>query len=100
MGAKILVSVLVMVMAGSVSYAQAPVIEPAPGLMLLGGTVLSIDEAKLSVTLRMPEGDVRSFATQDRRLLQGLAQGDHVSFDLGEHDTIIKLVKLPTDPAN
>ncbi len=69
-------------------------------MALLGGTIVSIDEGQVSVTLRMPEGDIRSFAAKDRRLLQGLSNGDHVSFELNENDTIIRLAKLPTDPAN
>ncbi len=91
--------VTVLVMAGGLGAAGA-VPQSLAQMALLGGTIVSIDEAGISITLRMPEGHVRSFAAKDRRLLQGLALGDHISFELGDNDTIITLTKLPTDPAN
>ena len=94
----ILVSVLVVTT--GISIAGAAEVDPPTQMALLGGTIVSIDEATLSITLRMPEGEVRSFAAKERRLLLGLNNGDHVSFELGDPDTIIRLAKLPTDPAN
>jgi hypothetical protein len=75
-------------------------VEAAAEVSLLGGTVVSIDQQTLTVTLRMPTGEIRSFAVMDRRLLQGISIGDHVSFELNEEERITKLVKLPMDPAN
>ena len=78
----------------------AVVDETAAEASLLGGTVISIDPQTLSLTLRMPTGDIRSFVALDRRLLQGINIGDHVSFELNEQEQLTKLVKLPMDPAN
>jgi hypothetical protein len=69
-------------------------------ILLLGGTVVSIDQDSMSVTLRMPSGESRLFATVDRRLLRDISIGDHVTYELNEAGKIIRLVKLPTDPAN
>jgi len=67
---------------------------------LMGGTVVSIEQEALTVILKMPAGDMRSFAAIDRRLLQGISVGDHVSIDMNDEGTVIRLTKLPTDPAN
>ncbi len=74
--------------------------ESSAEIVLLGGTVVSIDQESSFLTLRMPSGESRVFATVDRRLLQNLATGDHVTYELNEAGKIIRLVKLPTDPAN
>ena len=74
--------------------------EGAAEIVLLGGTVVSIDQDSSSVTLRMPSGESRLFATVDRRWLQNIAVGDHVTYELNEAGKIIRIVKLPTDPAN
>ncbi len=74
--------------------------ESSAEIMLLGGTVISIDQDSSSVTLRMPSGESRIFATVDRRLLRDISIGDHVTYELNEAGKIIRLVKLPTDPAN
>jgi len=74
--------------------------ESSAEILLLGGTVVSIDQESSSVTLRMPSGESRLFATVDRRLLQSIAIGDHVTYELNGAGKIIRLVKLPTDPAN
>lgn len=75
-------------------------VEASPGTALLGGTVLSIDQETLSVTMLMPTGESLVLVAVDRRLLQGISVGDHVSFELNKEDKLIKLIKLPTDPAN
>lgn len=74
--------------------------ESSAEILLLGGTVVSIDQDSLSVTLRMPSGESRIFAAADRRLLRDISIGDHVTYELNEAGQIIRLVKLPTDPAN
>ena len=74
--------------------------ESSAEILLLGGTVISIDQDSSSVTLRMPSGESRTFATVDRRLLRDISIGDHVTYELNEAGKIIRLVKLPTDPAN
>ena len=74
--------------------------ESSAEILLLGGTVISIDQDSSSVTLRMPSGESRIFATVDRRLLRDISIGDHVTYELNEAGKIIRLVKLPTDPAN
>lgn len=96
----LIAALVVLTMTAGISIAGGAEIELPTRMALLGGTIVSIDEAKLSITLRMPEGEVRSFAAKDRRLLLGLNNGDHVSFELNDADTIIRLAKLPTDPAN
>jgi len=67
---------------------------------LQGGTILSIDQEALTLTIRMPSGESRSLPVIDRRLLQGLSIGTHVSFELDQDDRLIKINKLPIDPAN
>ena len=74
--------------------------ESSAEILLLGGTVLSIDQDSLSITLRLPSGESRLFAAVDRRWLQNISIGDHVTYELNEAGKIIRLVKLPTDPAN
>lgn len=80
--------------------AEIAFVEASPGTALLGGTVLSIDQETLSVTMLMPTGESLVLVAVDRRLLQGISVGDHVSFELNKEDKLIKLIKLPTDPAN
>jgi len=67
---------------------------------LIGGTVVSIEQETLSVTLRMPAGEIRSFVAIDRRLFQGISIGDHVSIEMNDEGRVTKLIKLPTDPSN
>lgn len=74
--------------------------ESSAEILLLGGTVVSIDQDSSSITLRLPSGESRLFAAVDRRWLQNIAIGDHVTYELNEAGKIIRLVKLPTDPAN
>jgi hypothetical protein len=76
------------------------VTESSADILLLGGTVMSIDQDSLSVTLRLPGGETRLFAVVDRRWLRDISLGDHVTYELNDAGKIIRLVKLPTDPAN
>mgnify|MGYP001612162224 FL=1 len=73
---------------------------PTTEVALLGGTILSIDQDILTFPLRMPSGESRTLPLIDRRLLQGLSIGDHVSFELDQGNRLIKITKLPIDPAN
>lgn len=68
--------------------------------VLLGGTIVSIDQEALLLTVLFPTGDSRALPVRDPRLLQGLSVGDHVTFELNRERAIVKLTKLPTDPAN
>ncbi|MCC2641498.1 MAG: uncharacterized protein K0S45_1911 [Nitrospira sp.] len=79
-----------------VAAPEAPEYSPP----LVGGTVVSIEQEALSMILRMPAGDIRSFAAIDRRLFQGINVGDHVSIETNEDGMVTKLIKLPTDPSN
>ena len=74
--------------------------DSSPDIVLLGGTVLSIDQDSASVTLRMPGGEVRLFEAVDRRVLRDIGIGDHVTYELNETGKVIRMVRLPTDPAN
>ncbi len=67
---------------------------------LQGGTIVSIDQEASTLTIRMPSGESRSLPVIDRRLLQGLSIGNHVSFELDQDNRLIKINKLPIDPAN
>lgn len=69
-------------------------------ILLLGGTVMAIDQDSSSVTLRLPSGESRLFALIDRRILKDISIGDHVTYELNDAGKIIRIVKLPTDPAN
>jgi hypothetical protein len=93
---------LLLSMALVLSWTMAGIAAPerSAEILLLGGTVVSIDQETSSVTLQMPSGESRLFAAIDRRLLQGISIGDHVTFQLNEEGKMTKLVKLPTDPAN
>lgn len=77
-------------------FAAGPAIEVA----LLGGTILSIDQEALTLTIRMPSGESQALTVINGRLLQGLSIGDHVSFELDRENRLIKITKLPIDPAN
>ncbi|MBP8117555.1 MAG: hypothetical protein H8K05_06410 [Nitrospira sp.] len=74
--------------------------DPTTEVVLLGGTILSIDQEALTITIQMPSGESQALPVIDRRLLQGLAIGNHVSFELNEESRLIKITKLPIDPAN
>jgi ribosomal protein L2 len=74
--------------------------EGAADIVLLGGTVVSIDHESSSITLKLPSGESRLFALTDRRVLGNISLGDHVTYELNEAGKIIRIVKLPTDPAN
>ena len=76
--------------------AAAPPAESA----LLGGTIVSIDQEALTLTILLPTGESRALPVRDVRLLHGLSVGDHVTFELNDEHTLIKIAKLPTDPAN
>lgn len=73
---------------------------PTTAVALLGGTILSIDQDALTLTIRTPSGESQALPVINRRLLQGLSIGDHVSFELDEENRLIKIIKLPVDPAN
>jgi ribosomal protein L2 len=62
--------------------------------------VVSIDHESSSITLKLPSGESRLFALTDRRVLGNISLGDHVTYELNEAGKIIRIVKLPTDPAN
>lgn len=47
-----------------------------------------------------PTGESRALTVHHSRLLQGLSVGDHVTVELNHEHAVIKLTKLPTDPAN
>lgn len=89
---------LIVILFGALGVAapEAPDYSPP----LIGGTVVSIEQEALSVTLRMPAGDIRSFVAIDRRLFQGITICDHVSIEMNDEGTVTKLIKLPTDPSN
>lgn len=78
------------------AVAAAPSAEAA----LLGGTIVSIDQEALTLTILFPTGESRALPVRDSRLLHGLNVGDHVTFELNQEQTLIKIAKLPTDPAN
>lgn len=67
---------------------------------LLGGTIVSINQEAFSLTILFPTGESRALSVRDARLLHGLSIGDHVTFELNHEHAIVKLTKLPTDPAN
>lgn len=73
---------------------------PLTEVALLGGTIVSIDQQTLTLTILFPAGDSRALPVRDSRLLQGLNIGDHVTFELNQEQTVIRIIKLPTDPAN
>lgn len=73
---------------------------PSAEAALVGGTIVSIDQQALTLTILFPTGDSRALPVRDSRLLQGLNVGDHVTFEVNEEQTLIKITKLPTDPAN
>ncbi|HQV10610.1 MAG TPA: hypothetical protein PKW52_04685 [Nitrospira sp.] len=67
---------------------------------LPGGTIVAIDQERLTLTILFPTGESRALPVREARLLHGLAVGDHVIFELNDEHTLIKIAKLPTDPAN
>ncbi|GMV50552.1 MAG: hypothetical protein NBKEAIPA_02519 [Nitrospirae bacterium] len=67
---------------------------------LLGGTIVAIDQDTLLLTIRMPSGESRALPVTERRLLQQLSVGDHIAFELNDEQHIVKILKLPVDPAN
>ena len=67
---------------------------------LLGGTIVSINQDALTLTILLPTGESRALPVHEARLLHGLSVGDHVTFELNDEHTLIKIAKLPTDPAN
>ena len=67
---------------------------------LLGGTIVSINQDALTLTILLPTGESRALPVREARLLHGLSVGDHVTFELDDEHTLIKIAKLPTDPAN
>ncbi len=73
---------------------------PSAEAALVGGTIVSIDQQALTVTILFPTGESRPLPVRDSRLLQGLSVGDHVTFELNQEQTLVKITKLPTDPAN
>lgn len=73
---------------------------PSSEAALLGGTILSIDQQALTLTILFPTGESRALPVRDSRLLHGLSVGDHVAFEVNHEHTLIKIIKLPTDPAN
>ena len=73
---------------------------PAAEAALLGGTVVSIDQETLTLTILFPSGESRALPVRDARVLHGLTVGDHVTFEIDEDNKLVKITKLPTDPAN
>ncbi|HAP40768.1 MAG: hypothetical protein KIT49_11405 [Nitrospira sp.] len=73
---------------------------PAAEAALLGGTVVSIDQETLTLTILFPSGESRALPVRDARLLHGLSIGDHVTFEINGDNQLVKITKLPTDPAN
>lgn len=73
---------------------------PAAEAALLGGTVVSIDQETLTLTILFPSGESRALPVRDARILHGLTVGDHVTFEIDEDNKLVKITKLPTDPAN
>lgn len=73
---------------------------PSAEAALVGGTIVSIDPQALTVTILFPTGESRALPVRDSRLLHGLSVGDHVTFELDQEQTLVKITKLPTDPAN
>lgn len=67
---------------------------------LLGGTIVAINQEALTLTILFPTGESRALPVREARLLHGLSVGDHVTFELNDEQTLIKITKLPTDPAN
>lgn len=67
---------------------------------LPGGTIVAIDQERLTLTILLPTGESRALPVREARLLHGLTVGDHVIFELNDEHTLIKITKLPTDPAN
>ncbi|MCC7470080.1 hypothetical protein IT404_00205 [Candidatus Nomurabacteria bacterium] len=61
---------------------------------------MSIDQEALTLTILFPTGESRALTVHHSRLLQGLSVGDHVTVELNHEHAVIKLTKLPTDPAN
>jgi len=97
MGLHILAILMLLLCSPVVSgFAAGPTMEVA----LLGGTIVSIDQEALTLTIRMPSGESQVLPVINRRLLQGLSMGEHVSFELDEENRLIKITKLPVDPAN
>ncbi len=73
--------------------------EPAEAA-LLGGTIVSINQDALTLTILLPTEESRALPVREARLLHGLSVGDHVTFEPNDEYTLIKIAKLPTDPAN
>ncbi len=97
MGLHILAILILLLGAPLISDVDAA---PTTEVALLGGTILSIDQEALTLTIRMPSGESQALPVINRRLLQGLSIGDHVSFELDEENRLVKIIKLPVDPAN
>jgi len=89
MGLHILAILMLLLCSPVVSgFAAGPTMEVA----LLGGTIVSIDQEALTLTIRMPSGE--------SQVLPVINMGEHVSFELDEENRLIKITKLPVDPAN
>ena len=73
---------------------------PSAEAALLGGTVVSIDQETLTLTILFLSGESRPLSVRDARLLHGLSVGDHVTFEINEDNQLVKIIKLPIDPAN
>lgn len=73
---------------------------PSAEAALQGGTVVSIDQETLTLTIVFPSGESRAFPVRDTRLLHGLSVGDHVTFEINEDNQLVKITELPIDPAN
>jgi len=73
---------------------------PSAEAALLGGTVVSIDQETLTLTILFPSGESRALPVRDVRLLHGLSVGDHVTFEINGDNKLVRITKLPTDPAN
>ena len=73
---------------------------PSAEAALQGGTVVSIDQETLTLTIVFPSGESRARPVRDTRLLHGLSVGDHVTFEINEDNQLVKITELPIDPAN
>ena len=92
--------ILLIILHGTVQIGIAATAEPHVDAAILGGTIVSIDQEAVTITLRLPTGESRSMPVSTPRLLHGLSIGDHVSFTLNQRNQLVTIIKLPTDPAN
>ena len=63
-------------------------------------TVLNVDDARRTITIRTQEGDTWTLSVSDPDLLKDkhIAQGDRVSIDIDFDDRVTKIVELSDQP--